>query len=97
MCQKGLKIINYVDDFIEVATPNVARRSFDALRQLMHDLGLDVSQNKLVAPGTVAVYLGIEINTVTSTTAIPAPKLNQIKNMVREWTVNFLDQYNGTS
>ena len=87
MRQKGFKIINYVDDFIGVATPDVARCSFDALRQLMHDLGLDISHKKLVAPGTVAVCLGVEINTVTSTIAIPAPKLKQIQNMVKEWTV----------
>ena len=87
MREIGFKIINYVNDFIGVATPDVACHSFDALCQPMHDLGLDISHKKLVAPCTVAVCLGVEINTVTSTIAIPAPKLKQIQNMVREWTV----------
>ena len=31
MRRKGFKVINYVDDFVRVATPDVARRSYDAL------------------------------------------------------------------
>ena len=48
MCQRGFTVLNYVDDFIGVASRDVALRSFVALRQLMSDLGLDVSDKKLV-------------------------------------------------
>ena len=90
--QKGFKIINYVDGTIGVATLNVACHSFDTLCQLMQDLGLDISHKILVAPGTVAVCQGIEINTVTSTIAIPAPKLEQIR-----WSENGLSRNSAQS
>ena len=48
MRRMGFKVINYVDDFVRV----VARRSYDALHQLMRQLGLDVSAKKLVSPST---------------------------------------------
>ena len=85
--QKGFKFINYVDDSIGIGVPNIAQRYFDALCQLMCDLGLDVSQKKLVALGTVVICLGVEINTGTSTISIPAHKLDQIEIMVKECSV----------
>ena len=86
MRQKGFKVINYVDDFVWVATPDVARRSYDALRQLMRQLGLDVSAKKLVSPSTSAVCLGVNIDTVDTTISIPQEKLGHITAMVHEWS-----------
>ena len=86
MRQKGFKVINYVDDFVGVATPDVARRSYDALRQLMRQLGLDVSAKKLVSPATSAVCLGVNIDTVDATISIPQEKLGHITAMVHEWS-----------
>ena len=47
MCQKGFKVINYKDDFVGVATPNIASLSYDTLHQLMRQPGLDVSTKNL--------------------------------------------------
>ena len=58
-------------------TSGVARRSFDALQELMPQLGLDISVKKLTPPSTIAVCLGIEINTVESTVSIPVEKLQK--------------------
>ena len=62
MRRRGYDVINYVDDFIGLGVPSVARASFDALsvarasfdalRVLLRQLGLDVSQKKLIAPCT---------------------------------------------
>ena len=52
MRRRGYDVINYVDDFIGLGVPSVARASFDALRILLRQLGLDVSQKKLIAPST---------------------------------------------
>ena len=78
MRHMGFKVINYVDDFLGVATPDVARRSYDALRQVMRQLGLDVSAKKLVSPSTSAVCLGVNIDTIDATISIPDEKLGQI-------------------
>ena len=48
MHQKGFQLIDYIDDYIGVTS--VTRASCIALHDLMSDLGLTVSQKKLVAP-----------------------------------------------
>ena len=62
-----------------------SRRSFDALRTVLHELGLDISLSKLVYPDTSAVCLGVKINTADTTIAIPDDKLRQIINVVNDW------------
>ena len=57
MRHHGFTVINYVDDFIGVVTPSVARRSYDFLLQLLRDLGLEVSVKNLVPPSTKVVCL----------------------------------------
>ena len=85
MRRLGYDVINYVDDFVGVATPSVARRSYDALIELLEKLGLEVSSKKLVPPSTKATCLGIEIDSESCTVAIPPDKLRQISDMVEEW------------
>ena len=85
MCQCDINVINYIDDFLGYGTPSVARKSFDALFNVMTQLGLTVSEKKLVEPTTRAVCLGILIDTVQGTVAIPPQKLEVIKQMVKEW------------
>ena len=84
--RKGYDITNYVDDFIGVVTPDVVRHSFDTLRRELRHLGLDISEKKLVPPSTVAVCLGVEIDSVHSTISIPAEKLTHICRMITEWS-----------
>ena len=85
MRQRDVDVINYIDDFLGYGTPDVARRSYDALLDVMNQLGMTVSEKKLVAPTTRAVCLGILIDTVDGTVAIPPEKLQDIKNMVKQW------------
>ena len=51
----------------------------------MTQLGLTVSTSKLVPPTTRAVCLGILIDTIQGTVAIPPEKLEVIRAMVKEW------------
>ena len=85
MRRQGFDVINYVDDFVGFGTPSVARRSYDALIQLLQKLGLEVSSKKLVPPSTKATCLGIEIDSEKCTVAIPPEKLRQISDMVDAW------------
>ena len=85
MRQRDANVINYIDDFLGYGTPDVARRSYDALLDVMTQLGITVSKKKLVAPTTQAVCLGILIDTVEGTVAIPPEKLKDITIMVKEW------------
>ena len=60
-------------------------KSFDALLDIMMQLGLTVSDKKLVEPTTKVVCLGILIDTVQGTVSIPPEKLEAIKEMIRDW------------
>ena len=75
MHQHGHKVINYVDDYVGFGVLSDAKTSFDLLYDLSQKLGLTVSQKKLVPPTTSVTCLGVEINTLTGTIAIPADKL----------------------
>ena len=43
MCDARYDVINYVNDFVGVSMPNIIKRSFDYLRNLLQELGLGVS------------------------------------------------------
>ena len=55
------------------------------LLDIMTQQGLTVSDKKLVEPTTSAVCLGILIDTVQGTVAIPPEKLEVIRQMIKEW------------
>ena len=85
MRREGFDVINYVDDFVGIDVPSVARRSYDRLCAILGELGLDVSVKKLVAPCTKAICLGVEIDTVQKTIAIPEDKMRRIEDILQEW------------
>ena len=85
MRRHGHKVINYVDDYVGFGVPTDARASYDLLYDLLQKLGLTVSQKKLVPPATLVTCLGVVINTITGTIAIPTDKLCQICDTVKHW------------
>ena len=85
MCQRGFCIIDYIDDYVGVSIPDVASASFASLFSLMNELGLTISDSKLVPPSTQVVCLGVLIDTEKGTVSIPPDKLRQINDTVRQW------------
>ena len=84
-CHGHNALLNYIDDLIYVGLPSKIHESYSFLLSLLQELGLQVSQNKLVPPSTEVVCLGILINTVDKTISIPPEKLQEIKNMCEKW------------
>ena len=62
---------NYIDDLIFTGLPSKIHLAYEFLKNLLSELGLDISDKKLVPPSTSAVCLGILIDTVDRTIAIP--------------------------
>ena len=62
-----------------------SQRSYDHLCEILGDLGLDVSVKKLVAPCTKVTCLGVDIDTVDRTIAIPEDKMHCIEGMLHDW------------
>ena len=85
MHQKGFTIIDYIDDYMGMGIPSVASTSYVALINLMVRLGLTISQSKLVPPAMQVTCLGILIDTVCGTIAIPPEKLHDVTQTVHHW------------
>ena len=85
MRQKGYTMIDYIDDYVGMGVPSVAWSSYDALTHLMRELGLTISTKKLVPPATQVTCLGVLIDTVRGTIAIPPEKLADITQAVHQW------------
>ena len=71
-------LCNYIDDLIYTGLPNEIHTSYNTLIALLQELGLEISQSKLVSPTTTAICLGIEIDTVNRMLKIPDEKLSEI-------------------
>ena len=85
MLHKGYHVTNYIDDIIGQATLSQAEASFDTLYDLLGELGLDISEKKLLRPSTKASCLGVVINTQDFTVSVPEDKLDQIRDCCVSW------------
>ena len=85
MHQRHYDVINYIDDILGIGLPSQIDASFDALRQLLQDLGLQVSEKKLESPTTCLNCLGIVVDTETFTMSIPPVKLKEIWEKCCQW------------
>ena len=81
MKQEGHQIWNYIDDFLCVALPSKIQHSFARLQNLLQELGLTISQKKLVALSTKVVCLGILVNAEDCSVSIPEEKLSSTKQV----------------
>ena len=85
MRRNGFTVVNYVDDFVGIGILGVTQASYHFLLALLKRLGLDVSEKKVIHPGTKVVCFGVEIDTVNCTIAIPQDNLLNIVKSVNEW------------
>ena len=76
---------NYIDDLIYTGLPSNIHNSYQFLLNLLQDLGLAISPEKLVAPTTTAICLGILVDTKARTISIPTKKLLEIKELCKDW------------
>ena len=83
--QDGFEGTNYLDDLIGVADPSASALAYNALGELLHELGLEENTNKACAPSSCQVVLGILINTVEGTVSVPEEKLSEIVALVEKW------------
>ena len=62
-------LINYIDDLLYDGTPNKILDSYHYLWQLLDELGLEVSQSKLVPSSTQVIC--ILVDCVNETSSVP--------------------------
>ena len=68
-------LYNYIDDLIYTGLTEDIYDSYSNLKTLFQELGLEISISKLIEPTTMAICLGIEIDTFNRTLSIPEDKL----------------------
>ena len=70
-----VNIIVYLDDFLVIgATQAECTNAYEVLPQ---DLGLTISQRKLVPPNRTLTFLGVELGTVSCSMALPQEKFHE--------------------
>ena len=78
-------LFNYIDHLIYTGLFSEIHHSYQFLLNLLQELGLDISQNKLVSPATSVICLGILVNFVSRTISIPYQKLQEIITVFKKW------------
>ena len=76
--QKGYTMIDYINDYVGMGVPRAMSKSYDALMQVMQELGFTTIRKKLFPPETQVTCLGILIDTIKGTIAILPENLEQI-------------------
>ena len=94
-CRQGLEtpeeklfnVVNYSDDLGGCETHlERAWESFNLLKVLMDDLGLEESSKKAEAPSQEMVYLGVTFDTTAMEMRVPPDKLAEIKSEIGNWS-----------
>ena len=83
--QDGYSGTNYLDDLIGVAHPQSSKAAYTALGDLLQELGLEENFSKACKPASSQIVLGVLINSVDGTVAVPDEKLEEIVTIVEEW------------
>ena len=87
MAEHGYPLLfNYIDDLIYTGLPSQMDASFNFLKNLLVELGLEISPKKLVPPSTSVTCLGILINSIQKTISIPPEKLAEINQLCIQWS-----------
>ena len=79
-------LLNYIDDLIYIDLPSKIHQAYHFLLSLLQDLGLQVSQSKLIPLHTEVTCLSIVANTINKTVSIPPEKSQEIHNTCTQWT-----------
>ena len=79
-------LFNYIDDLIYTGLPSKMDACFNFLKDLLTDLGLEISPKKLVPSATSVTCLGILIDSIQKTVSIPQEKLAEITQLCKQWT-----------
>ncbi|XP_070571308.1 uncharacterized protein [Ptychodera flava] len=87
MRRKGYDVvIVYLDDFLIIADSKLAcEQAFNALQQLLQQLGFSINWDKVVEPTQCLTFLGIEINAQTRTLSLDDTKLQEVSDLLEYW------------
>ena len=82
--KKNYPFLNYIDDLIYIGLPSEIHQAYAFLLSLLQDLGLQMSQSKLVPNCTAVICLGILVDTVTKTILFHQKNCRKFKKYVQK-------------
>ena len=85
--QDGFLGNNYLDDLIGVEEPDRGTEAYVSLGKLLESLGLLENFEKACPPNTIQAVLGVQINTVDLTMSVTPERLEEIRKIVKEWSL----------
>ena len=87
LAHAGIKAYMYLDDIIIVSPDRTkATADFNFARGLLEELGLPEAKDKAQPPAQRVKWLGIQIDSVEMSLAIPQDKLDQVISVVSKYT-----------
>jgi len=85
MDNRGFTILNYLDDFAGAEKAETAQLAFNTLGNLLKELGLTESPNKLCPPAIRMSFLGIQFDTEKLTLEVTPERLVEIAELLNNW------------
>ena len=83
--ERGIDIVNYIDDLGGADTPNVAHHSFNVLRQTLSDIGAEENMKKACPPSTKMVFLGTLLDSEKMEMRVTDERMFEIRSILPNW------------
>ena len=77
MKQQDFTIFNYVDDLMRIGPVSTVHKAYSFLLNLLQKLGFPISNSKLEPPSTRGNCVGVIVDTIACTVAVPDKKLTE--------------------
>ena len=80
-------VVNYLDEFLIIgSTKEECQRGLVTLINLLHYLGFNVSWHKVVSPTQPIIFLGMELDSSTTSLRLPQDKLNRLIDLANTFS-----------
>ena len=86
LTQDECYVVNYLHDFIGVASTDKALQDYEICGSLLRDLGLQESPSKACPPSTILTCLGVEVNSRDLTLSVTPARLQELETLLLQWS-----------
>ena len=83
--QRGVDIVNYIDDLGGADSPEKALFSYQVLRQTLKEIGVIENEKKACAPSTQMVFLGTLLDSEKMEIRITDDRMAEIRSLLPKW------------